>query len=139
MRVTPPDLELWLTGYVRALASAEGKTVTVSNKEPAALSLPLAKPLIVLRDDSGNRGSVVTYDRSIGASVLAGTKQNDQPAGDLGRWLVAVLTDDAIVTTPGSPIARVVFDGCNGPYAVTDDLDVARRYSTVQYIVVGSW
>lgn len=139
MRVTPPDLELWLTGYVRSLAATEGVQVTVSNKEPATLALPLTKPLIVIRDDSGNRLSQVTFDRSIGASVLAGSKLNDKPANDLARWLAGVLFDLDLPLVDGTPIASVDPTGCNGPYPVTEQLDVARRYMTAQYTVVGSW
>lgn len=139
MRVTPPDLELWLTGYVRSLAATEGVQATVTNKEPATLALPLTKPLIVIRDDSGNRQSQVTFDRSIGWSVLAGSKQNDKPANDLARWLAGILFDLDLPIVDGSPIAAVDPTGCNGPYPVADQLDVARRYGTAQYTVVGSW
>ncbi|MEI3845210.1 MULTISPECIES: hypothetical protein [unclassified Microbacterium] len=139
MRVTPPDLELWLTGYVRTLAAAEGHDVEVGNKEPVGLKLPLARPLIVIRDDSGTRMNWTTFDRSIGASVLAGSRMNDKPANDLARWLAGVLFDDELPLVSGSPIAAVDFDGCNGPYAVTEPLDVARRYMTAQYVVSGSW
>lgn len=139
MRVTPPDLELWLTGYVRALAATEGIDATVSNKEPATLTLPLSRPLIIIRDDSGARTDHTIFDRSIGASVLAGSRLNDKSANDLARWLSAVLNDDAIVLAPDSPIAAVVWDGSNGPYAVPETLDVARRYMTAQYVVSGSW
>lgn len=139
MRVTPPDLELWLTGYVGARAAAESLTVAVSNKEPATLELPLAKPLIVIRDDSGSRTGWTTFDRSVGASVLAGSKINDRPAKDLARWLASVLHDDAIALVDDSPIAAVDWDGCNGPYAVAEQLDVARLYMTAQYVVTGSW
>ena len=139
MRVTPPDLELWLTGYVRTLAAVEGKQVTVTSREPDKLELPLARPLIVLRDDSGARVDLPTFDRSVGFSVLGGTKQAPQPVNDLARWLIAVLMDDAIVEAEGSPIASVDWDGFNGPYPVNDPLNVARRYGTAQYTVVGSW
>lgn len=138
-RVTAPDLELWLTGYVRGVLAAEGVTAQVSNKEPGDLVLPLAKPLVVIRDDSGVRLSHVTYDRSVGVSVLAGTRTNDKLAGDLARLVMAILTDDAIAEAVGSPVAAVDWDGCNGPYPVVEELDVARRYGTVQYTVVGSW
>lgn len=139
MRVTPPALEMWLTGYVRDLAATEGKSVSVSNKEPDTLRVPLAKPLIVIRDDSGSRLGWTTFDRSIGATVLAGTRQNDKPADDLAQWLAAVLMDDAIILAPGSPITSIEWDGCNGPYAVSEPVDLARRYSTIQYVVTGSW
>lgn len=138
-RVTAPDLEVWLTGYVRGVLAAEGVTAQVSNKEPGDLVLPLAKPLVVIRDDSGVRLSHVTYDRSVGVSVLAGTRTNDKLAGDLARLVMAILTDDAIAEAVGSPVAAIDWDGCNGPYPVVEELDVARRYGTVQYTVVGSW
>ncbi len=139
MRVTPPDLELWLTRYVRALAAAEDQDAEVVAREPDTLKVPLARPLIVLRDDSGARVDLPTFDRSVGFSVLGGTKQAPQPINDLARWLAAVLMDDAIVEAPGSPIASVDWDGFNGPYPVNDPLNVARRYGTAQYTVVGSW
>lgn len=138
-RVTPPDLEMWLSDYLRATLTSEGVDVQVSNKESSDLKLPLKKPLIVVRDDSGNRMSHVSFDRSIGVSVLAGSRMNDLPANALARTVSAILMDDDIVHAEGSPIASVEWDGCNGPYAVTENLDVARRYFTVQYIVVGSW
>lgn len=135
--VTPPDLEMWIVNLLRAPVYALG--AEVSNKEPPQLKLPLAKPLIVVRDDSGVRESQVTFDRSIGVSVLAGSRMNDQPANDLARRVMAILSDDSIIGVPGSPIASVEWEGCNGPYPVIEALDVARRYLTVQYTVVGSW
>lgn len=139
MRVTPPDLELWLTRYVRERAAADRHLVDVSNNEPAKLSLPLKRPLIVIRDDSGSRLDYTTFDRSIGASVLGGTKQNDAPANALARWLAALLHDSELPLVDGTPIVSVDWDGCNGPYPVTETLDVARRYLTAQYVVAGSW
>ncbi len=138
-RVTPPDLEQWLTDYVRQVASVEDIDVEVGNKEPEDLSLPLPRPLIVIRDDSGPKLSRVTFDRSIGATVLGGSRQDDGPTNDLARWLAALLHDPDIVLEPDCPIAAVVEDGCNGPYAVPESLDVARRYMTAQYVAAGSW
>lgn len=139
VRVTAPDLEMWLVNYVRSTLRGEGEDAQVSNKEPDTLSLPLEKPLIVIRDDSGAKLSHVSFDRSIGVSVLAGTRMNDLPANTLARAVMAILTEDAIIDAPGSPIASIEWEGCNGPYPVTESLDVARRYGTVQYTVIGSW
>lgn len=133
--LTPPDLEAWLCSYIRSSIP----DIEVDNKEPWKYSLPLVKPLVVVRDDSGSRMSHVTFDRSVGVSVIAGTKRRDKQANDLARQIEALLTDDHIVFAEGSPIASVTWDGCFGPYAVADDLDVARRYMTVQYTVVGAW
>lgn len=138
-RVTPPDLEAWLCAWLRSQLADAGLDVEVSNKEPASLTAPLARPLVVVRDDSGARQSIISFDRQVGVSVLAGTRQNDKPANDLARLVAAIVFDDGIAEAPGSPIAAVVPDGCNGPYAVTEQLNVARRYLTAEYTVVGSW
>jgi len=138
-RVTPPDFELWLTGYVRARAAAEGIDVDVDNVEPDDLTVEMERPLIVIRDDSGPRKDIPTFDRSVGATVLGGSKAFPKPINDIARWLSAVLSDEEIVTAPDSPIASLELDGFNGPYPVNDALDVARRYQTAQYTVVGSW
>lgn len=137
--VLPPDMEHWTCTYLRTTLRAMGNDVEVGNKEPSNLKTPLTRPLIVVRDDSGARGSQVTFDRSMGVSVLAGTRENDLQANELARLVFAVLTDEDIAVVDGSPIAAVVWDGCNGSYPVEEDHDVARRYMTVQYTVVGSW
>lgn len=137
MRVTPPDLELFLTGWLREQLAGEGIQAVCTNKEPDTLTTPLPRPLVVVRDDSGAKESPVTFDRSVGVSVLAGSKSNDRLANDLARLVMAILTDPDICEAEGSPIAAVDYDGCNGPYAVTEDHDVARRYLTVEYVVVG--
>ena len=137
-RVLPPDLELFLTGYLRDRAAERGAVVRVGNKEPSDLTTD-SPDQIVVRDDSGARESAVSFDRSVGVSVLAGTRAYDLPANMLARETVADLTDDAILTWPGSPVAAIRWDGCNGPYAVPEAADKARRYMTVQYAVLGAW
>jgi hypothetical protein len=132
-------LELWLTGFVRTLAARENKIVDVDSKEPPTLSIPLKKPLIVIRVDPGSRLSHVTYDMSVGGSVLAGSKQNVKPARDLALWLASILHDDELPLVAGTPIASVEWSGCNAPAAVTESLDVSRQYLTAQYVVTGSW
>ncbi|MDI9889973.1 hypothetical protein [Microbacterium sp. IEGM 1404] len=139
MRVIPPNVVLFLTGHVRRLAAAEQIDVDVTNKEPADLELPLRRPLIVLRDDGGPRLDWTTFDRSIGASVLAGSKRHDAPAIELASWLASVLHDDELPEVEGSPIASVEFDGCNGPTNAAEVLDVTRMYLTAQYVATGSW
>lgn len=138
VRVTPPDLELFLTGYLRARAVERGDVVKVGNKEPADLTVD-SPDQIVVRDDSGNRESWVSFDRSVGVSILAGSRAYDFPANQLAQTVFADLTDEAILTWPGSPIAAIRWDGCNGPYAVPEQADKARRYMTIQYAVLGGW
>lgn len=138
VRVAPPDIELFLTGYLRERATARGASVDVGNKEPTDLDLD-SPDQIVVRDDGGPRLDWTSFERSVGVSVLAGTRQHDWPANELAREVFTDLTDEAILTWPGSPIASIEWDGCNGPYAVTEQADKARRYMTVQFTVIGSW
>lgn len=140
MRVQPPDLELWLCDYVRALAAAEDVDVDVTNAESDDLQLPLERPVLVLREDPGSRLDHTTFDRAIGASVIGGSESNPKPTRDLARWLAGILFDlELPLAAIDCPIVSVDPDGCNGPYPVTEELDVARMYLTAQYTVVGSW
>lgn len=139
--ILPPDMELFLTSYVRTVLANLGQSVRVTNVEPSftgsnPLALPLTKPIVVVRDDSGARGEILTFERSIGFAILAGSKADMQAANDLARLTFGIVTDSAIIDAEGSPIASI--EDTNGPYAVADDLDVARRYFTVDYMVVGS-
>lgn len=138
-RVLPPDLELWLTAYLRDALAAEGLDVEVDSKEPTDLTTPLERPLVVVRDDSGGRTSRVSFSRQVGVSVLAGTRMNDSEARHLSLLVYSIATDDEITLAAGSPIAAVISSGCNGPYPVEDAQDVSRRYSTLSYRVVGTW
>jgi hypothetical protein len=137
-------MELFLTGYIRSQLTDAITFAAVGNREPSfdgtnPTVIPLVKPIVVVRDDSGAAGELrATFDRSIGVSVLAGTKSDMKPANDLARLVYAILTDPDIIEADGSPIATIDYDGCNGPYAVTEEIDVARRYMTVEYTVVGS-
>lgn len=137
-RVTPPDIELFLTRYLRERAAQRGDAVRVGNKEPADLTVS-SPDQVVVRDDGGARQDWTSFERTVGVSVLAGTRLNDFPANELAREVYADLTDDVILTWPGSPIAAIQWDGCNGPYAVPEQLDKARRYMTASYVVIGSW
>lgn len=136
-RILPPDMELWLTGYLRAALEADGEDVEVDAKEPDELVTPLERPLVIVRDDSGSRTEAITFDRQVGISVLAGTRTDDREARRLARLAYAIATDLDIALAAGSPVAAVT--GANGPYGVADDQDVSRRYFTVSYSVVGSW
>ena len=138
VRLTPPDLELFLTRYLRERAAERGDIVKVGNKEPADLSVT-SPDQIVVRDDPGARTGWTSFDHSVGVSVLAGTRLNDAPANELAREVFADLTDEAIITWPGSPIAGITWEACNGPYAVPEQADKARRYMTAAYSVIGAW
>lgn len=136
--VAPSDLELWLTGFIRSSAAAAGRNVEVGNVEPASLRLPMAKPLIVVRDDP-SRLDHTTYAHDVGISVLGWSRENSAPAKELGRWLAGLLFDLQLPLVVGCPIAAVDQTACNGPLSVSEGLDVARVYLTARYMVSGVW
>lgn len=138
-RVVGPDVELFLTRYVRSQLRAEGIDAEVSNKEPRDLRGPLARPLIVIRDDSGPGKSQISSVCNVGISVLGGSPQDDHPVKDLARLVNSIVNDDAIVFAPGSPIAAVDPFSKTGPIVVDDPQNIARVYSTASFTVVGSW
>jgi hypothetical protein len=99
---------------------------------------PAASPpawQVIIRDDSGPDTSAITQRVSIGVSVLAGAKDNPDPANELARFVKAILRD-AASTDPGNPIAAVL--GSLGPYPVPESSEHARRYMTFDYSVVGT-
>lgn len=134
--VMPPDLELWACDWIRDhIRDVPG--LTVGNRIPDAYDG--SHPLVSVRDDGGGQSERILFDRSLGVNVLGWTRSDNGPCKDLARRIYALLTDPDDITRPvGSPIVAVVEDGCNGPYPVTDDLDVAHYYLTVEYSAVGA-
>ena len=131
--VVPPDLEMFLCGYLRVVL---GTKIEVDNREPS--DFDGGTPYCVVRDDGGQKTGLTTFDRSVGISIYAGNRQSTLQAGELARRAFAALTSPTIAYEKGSPIAAVVDDGCNGPYRVTDQHDSSKCYMTVEYSVVGA-
>lgn len=131
----PPDVELFLTGWLRAALRKRGYGVEVDNKEPADLAFPLSQPLVVVRNDGGSQTEAVTYEWSIGVTVLGGTRRDTKKTMDLARLVFALATSRAVCLADRSPLANVV--QANGPYLVNDTADTARAYMTIDYALVG--
>ncbi|GGL76973.1 hypothetical protein GCM10009706_14270 [Curtobacterium citreum] len=130
------DLEQYLCDRFRAELAARGRSdVLVSNREPGPNeSAPAA--MLIVRDNSGPSKSMISAERDVNLSVLAGTKAAPKPAMDLAR-LVTALAGDLAGLEPGNPIAHVPEDGVNGPYWVPEDAVYARTLTTVTFVVVG--
>lgn len=137
-RIIHADLELFLTEWLRRELAQRPEPVCqgveVSNREPPVGETFPAR-LVVVRDDSGNRTSIITRHTSVGISVLAGTKDNPQDATDLAR-IVLALAEDCAAVEPGNPVAAVLES--NGPYPVPEAQPHSRRYMTLVMSVVGS-
>lgn len=138
-RIIPAPVDEWLVPHLRRLLSEEGIDAQVDVVEPPTLDAPLARPLVVVRMDGGAQSSPLTFSCQVGISVLAGPRQDDALARRVASLVYAVATDMEIAFAPGSPITAVDYGACTTPVGVSDDQDVARRYMTVSYLVVGSW
>ena len=135
--VTPPDIELWLCEYLRSnIKDVAG--LQVGNREPE--DYRGERPLIVVRDDGGGQSNRIIFDRSVGVTIRGWTRSNSKPCADLARRVYALLTADPEILqgfAEGSPILAIDEFGCNGPYPVTEDADIARYYMTVEYVAAG--
>ena len=135
----PPDLELFVIGYLADQLAARGHDTIVTNREPADLTIETVKPVIVCRDDGGPQTEAVTYSRSLGVTVYAGTRQDEKTARDLAGLVYALAAGLDIATAPGSPIAAVNYmDGNVGPYRDPEYADRAAYYMSFQYAIVAT-
>lgn len=135
--VTPPDIELWLCEWLRSnIKDVPG--LQVGNREPE--NYRGEYPLIVVRDDGGGQSDRVIFDRSVGVTIRGWTRSNSKPCADLARRVYALLTADPEILqgfAEGSPILAIDESGCNGPYSVSEDVNVARYCLTAEYSVSG--
>ena len=132
------DLELWLTGWLRAQLVARPEPVCdgvkVDNKEPQP-GTPWPQKLVVVRYDGSSLEELHVDSASVGVTVYAGTKALPKDANDLARIVRALVGDSARVE-PGNPVAAV--NGSTGPVPVADAGEKAVRYLTFELAVVGS-
>lgn len=133
--VLPPDLEMWLCDYLRTKLEPSFGTIRVSNREPADYSG--SYPLVVVRDDGGSQSNRVLFDRSVGVTVRYGSRAAPKACRDLAARIYSLLTDPEICRIDGSPVAGIDEDGCNGPYAVAEDANIARYYTVFEFSAVG--
>jgi len=111
-----------------------GIEARVGSREPSTW---VGGTLVVLHDDGGPQPSEITFDRSVGVSVLAGTREDRREAKGLARLVYALATNPGVVLAPGSPVALIDIDGCTGPYQVPEDHDCTRYHMSIAYILVG--
>lgn len=135
--VLPPDLELWLCTYLRARLKSSFPTLIVSNREPD--DYDGSRPLVVVRDDGGGQSNRVLFDRSVGVTARYGARAAPKPCRDLAARIYGMLTDPAICSLDGSPIAGIDEDVCNGPFPVAEDANIARYYMTLGFSAIGEF
>lgn len=130
--VVHDDLELFLTSWYRAAIAARSEPVcqgvTVNRTEQD-------KPKqIVIRDDGGPETSLLTGERSVGVSILAGTKANPKDAKDLANIAYALRSQIAS-PDPMNPVAAVI--DSTAPVMVPEAQERARVYFTLTLAVAG--
>ncbi|MFF8187733.1 hypothetical protein ACF044_10795 [Microbacterium sp. NPDC016588] len=132
------DLELFLTRWYRARLSQRPepvcRDVQVDTWESWKPGGPYPRRLLLIRDDSGPTTSILTADRTVGLSVLAGSPENPKDAVDLAA-IVHALRTEIPSTDPDNPVSAV--RGAFGPHSVTETQPRARRYMTFTLSVVG--
>lgn len=130
------DVELWLTGWLRAQLAARPEAVCrdvkVDNKVPAGA---LPSKLVVVRYDGSSVEELNVDSAAVGVTVYAGTKALPKEANDLARIVRALIGASARVE-PGNPVAAVT--ASNGPIPIADEGERAVRYLTFELRVVGT-
>lgn len=135
--VVHDDLELFLCSWYRGRILARPEPlcagVQVDRVEPSPGQAFPAK-LIVIRDDGGPETSILTGERSVGVSILAGTKANPKDAKDLANIAYA-LRSQIPSGDPSNPVAAVL--DSTSPVMVPEAQERARVYFTLTLAVAG--
>ncbi|MFQ6859275.1 MAG: hypothetical protein ACLRO5_01355 [Collinsella sp.] len=129
--VIPPDCAGFASSFLRGALGVECDV-----KIPASWDGSTA--LVVVRDDGGPMHEPPVFDRTLGVTAYAGTRQDGTEAMRLAARAFAALTSTGAVLADGSPVASIVHEGCTGPYPVDDPArDVSCSYLTVEWTAVG--
>lgn len=134
-RVLDADLEMFLTGFIRAELALIGipavQGVFVSNAFPLT---PKAK-FVVVMDNGGPSTSIITTQTRLGVTVAAGDDPSQgAEAKELAR-LVKMIINDSARTDPGNPVAAVL--NSTGPYRITEENGQPSYFLTFELVVVG--
>lgn len=129
------DLELFLTGFIRAELLARGKSGGLISNEFSPAGKPVPPFQVIVRDDGGPTPGRVTKLPTVGITVLGSDDHDKAETTDLANLVSALMWGCARVE-PGNPVAAVLES--NGPFKVPDESGQPRRYMTFGLSVVGS-
>lgn len=132
--VVHDDLEMFLTSWYRTRILARPEPVCAGVQVDRVESEPLPAKLIVIRDDGGPETSILTGERSVGVTILAGTKANPKDAKDLANIAYA-LRSQIPSGDPANPVAAVL--DSTSPVMVPEAQERARVYFTLTLAVAG--
>lgn len=130
------DLEWFLCAWYRWWLATRPEEfcegVEVVNAEPGPEEGSFPARLLVIRDNGGPDTSLVTAERAVDFSVLAGTRANPEDANDLARMVHAgrlLIPSPGFATTlpdePRNPVTNVI--SATSPIPVAESQDRARR------------
>lgn len=132
--VVHDDLELFLTSWYRPRMLARPESVCAGLLVNRVESEPLPKKLMVIRDDGGPETSILTGERSVGITLLAGTKSNPKDAKALANIAYALRSQIAS-PDPSNPVAALI--DSTAPVMVPEPQERARVYFTLTLAVAG--
>lgn len=131
------DLALFLIGWYRSAVAERPEAycsdVVFDRVEPSP-GEPFPARLVVVSDDGGSVGRILTSSRSIRLSVLAGSKEDPSDALSLAAMLVALRTRIPGIED-GNPVTSV--GATNGPYLIAEEQPHARVYVSIIFGVAG--
>jgi hypothetical protein len=128
------DIELFLVSWYRAALAARTEAYAAGVEVDRVEFEPLPRRLVVIRDDGGVHTSLVTDERMLGISALAGTRETPKDALDLARLLRA-LAHTIPSPDPANPVAAVLRS--TAPVLILEQQERARAYFTLTLSVVG--
>jgi hypothetical protein len=131
--VAHDDLVLFLTGwYRRALAERPEPICQQAVVAGTEINDPVQ---VIIQDNGGPDTSILTAERDVGISVMAGTVENPTDANELARIVHALRTQIPAVE-PGNPVTAVIASA--GPMPVPENQPKARRYISLTLAVAGN-
>lgn len=128
------DLEAFLVSWYRSRILARPEPVCAGVQVDRVEFGPLPSKLIVVRDDGGPETSFLTGERSVGVSILAGSKANPKDAKDLAN-IAYTLRSQIASTDPANPVSALL--DSTSPVMVPEAQERARVYFTLTLAVAG--
>ena len=128
------DLEKFLCDWYRARLAARPEPICSGVQVDRAVFEPLPSKLVVIRDDGGPETSLLTGERSVGVSILAGTTAYPSAAKQLAQ-IVYALRSQIPSGDPSNPVAAVL--DSTAPVMVPEAQERACVYFTLNLAVAG--
>ena len=131
----PPDIELFLTTYLRDNLPNEDN-LQIDIKEPDNYNGTY--PLITIRNDDGEKDEFNRYTFDIAINIQGWDRTNSKKCKDLANQVFALLTNiTKLLNQPHSPIITVNSENCTLPHPITTNPNRAHYYFVIALATVG--